>query len=147
MLRPRRKVHGLLSGTDARPADILLPAFKGGRDYAIDVTVVTPFSVPQKAAAKAPTRSTRTSQGEAVLAGVPFKFQPIAFEALGGMDGPARYLIDTIAKRVRDHSTDGAVRAAAKLNLTRTISCILARYAAELILHRLEPKEHHSWEC
>ena len=63
MLRPRREVHGLLSGTDARPADILLPAFKGGRDYAIDVTVVTPFSVPQKAAAKAPTRSTRTSQG------------------------------------------------------------------------------------
>ena len=65
---------------------------------------------------------------------MPFKFQPIAFEALGGMNGPARYLIATIAKRVRDHSTDGAVRAGAKLNLTRTISCILARYAAELIL-------------
>ena len=153
MLRPQKEVHGLLPGSEARPADILLPAFKGGRDYAIDVTVTTPFKEPQKAAAKvlgaaesAARKKYTDIGGEEVLAGVPFKFQPIAFEALGGMDEPAQYLIDTIAKRVRDHSTDGAVRAAAKLSMTRTISCILARWAAELILHRLELKEYHSWE-
>ena len=81
------------------------------------------------------------------ITGKPWKYQPLGFEALGGFAEPSRCLIDTIAKRMRDHSTDGALRAATKLTMTRTISCIIARWGADLVMHRLQPKEQLDTDC
>ena len=42
-LAPVREDRALLPGTEARPADILLPHWTGGRDTALDITVVNPL--------------------------------------------------------------------------------------------------------
>ena len=39
------KERALIPGTDARPADLLLPSWTAGRDTALDVTVVSPLQV------------------------------------------------------------------------------------------------------
>ena len=42
-LAPRKEENALLPGTSARPADVLIPHWTGGRDTALDVTVVSPL--------------------------------------------------------------------------------------------------------
>ena len=42
-LAPRKEENALLPGTSARPADVLIPSWTGGRDTALDVTVVSPL--------------------------------------------------------------------------------------------------------
>ena len=42
-LGPVKEGRALLPGDDRRPADILVPNWAGGRDAAMDVTVVTPL--------------------------------------------------------------------------------------------------------
>ena len=44
-LAPLREDRALLPGTEARPADILLPHWTGGRDTALDITVVNPLQL------------------------------------------------------------------------------------------------------
>ena len=41
-LGPVREVRFLIPGEDSRPADVLLPHWTGGKDAALDVTVVNP---------------------------------------------------------------------------------------------------------
>ena len=40
---PTREDRALLLGTDAGPADILLPCWSGGKVTALDITVVNPL--------------------------------------------------------------------------------------------------------
>ena len=42
-LGPTREDRAILPGTEARPADILLPGWSGGKDTALDITVVNPL--------------------------------------------------------------------------------------------------------
>ena len=42
-LAPLREERALLPDTDSRPADVLIPNWTGGKDTAIDVTVVNPL--------------------------------------------------------------------------------------------------------
>ena len=42
-LAPRKEENGLMPGSIARPADVFLPNWTGGRDTAMDVTVVSPL--------------------------------------------------------------------------------------------------------
>ena len=42
-LGPRREEQALLPGTNSRPADVLIPCWAGGRDAALDVTVINPM--------------------------------------------------------------------------------------------------------
>ena len=42
-LGPTREDRALLPGTDARPADVLIPHWIGGRTTALDVTVINPL--------------------------------------------------------------------------------------------------------
>ena len=44
-LGPAREVRFLIPGEDSRPADVLLPHWVGGKDAALDVTVVNPLQV------------------------------------------------------------------------------------------------------
>ena len=43
LLGPRREDRAILPGADNRPADVLLPNWSGGKDAAIDITVVNPL--------------------------------------------------------------------------------------------------------
>ena len=42
-LAPRKEEQALLPGTNSKPADVLIPHWSGGRDTALDVTVVSPL--------------------------------------------------------------------------------------------------------
>ena len=42
-LGPVREPDGLLPGSDDRPADLLIPHWSGGKDTALDFTVVNPL--------------------------------------------------------------------------------------------------------
>ena len=42
-LAPLREEGALLPNSDCRPADVLIPNWTGGKDTAIDVTVVNPM--------------------------------------------------------------------------------------------------------
>ena len=42
-LGPTREDRALIPGTDNRPADIFLPGWSGGKDTALDITVVNPL--------------------------------------------------------------------------------------------------------
>ena len=44
-LAPSREDRALLPGADARPADLYIPAWTGGKDTALDITVVNPLQV------------------------------------------------------------------------------------------------------
>ena len=44
-LGPSKEGRFLLPGTDRRPADILIPHWAGGKDAALDVTVINPLQV------------------------------------------------------------------------------------------------------
>ena len=50
-LAPQKEGRALLPGNDRRPADILLPGWAGGRDAALDVTVVHPLQDATRARA------------------------------------------------------------------------------------------------
>ena len=52
-LAPQKEGRALLPGNDRRPADILLPGWAGGRDAALDVTVVHPLQDATRARAAA----------------------------------------------------------------------------------------------
>merc|ERR1712013_412688 len=141
MFRVQKEVEGLLPSAK-RPADIYFYDYKLGRDYVFDVVVTSPFNFAnvQDAAARelnAAMNSTKNKYRRLRddYEDKEWKFQPLGFEALGGFDEPAQCLIDTISKRMRDHSEDGALRAATKLMMYREISCALARWAADLVLH------------
>jgi hypothetical protein len=42
-LGPTKEDRALIPGTDARPADVLIPNWTSGKDTALDVTVVNPY--------------------------------------------------------------------------------------------------------
>ena len=42
-LGPTREYRAFIPGTEARPADVLIPNWTGGRDTALDVTVINPL--------------------------------------------------------------------------------------------------------
>ena len=44
-LGPAREVRFLIPGEDSRPADVLLPHWVGGKDAALDITVVNSLQV------------------------------------------------------------------------------------------------------
>ena len=52
-LAPQKEGRALLPGNDRRPADVFLPGWSGGRDAALDVTVVHPLQDATRARAAA----------------------------------------------------------------------------------------------
>ena len=56
-LGPTREDRALIPGTEARPADVLLPNWTGGKDTALDVTVINPLQTNLVAQAATTPRS------------------------------------------------------------------------------------------
>ena len=89
-LGPRKEVRALIPGTDARPADIFLSGWSGGKDTALDVTVVNPLQqqylhpsavTPGHALVKAHDRKMATHWENCRAAGI--VFQPLAMDTFG----------------------------------------------------------------
>ena len=90
-LGPTKEGRFLLHGVDRRPADVLVPHWAGGRDAALDVTVVNPLQAATMAGAAvtpghaltfAHNRKIRGAEEECRRQGI--AFLPMAAESLGG---------------------------------------------------------------
>ena len=44
-LGPTREDRALIPGSNTKPADVLIPSWTGGKDTALDITVVNPLQV------------------------------------------------------------------------------------------------------
>ena len=90
-LGPVKEGRFLIPGADRRPADILVPNWAGGRDAALDVTVVTPLQAATVAeAATTPGHSLNFAYQRKVRGAAEdcrrqgIAFLPIVVESLGG---------------------------------------------------------------
>ena len=95
-LGPVKEGRALLPGDDRRPADILVPNWAGGRDAAMDVTVVTPLQTatvaeaavtPGYALTFAYQRKIRGAAEDCRREGI--AFLPLVVESLGGWHSAA----------------------------------------------------------
>ena len=95
-LGPVKEGRALLPGDDRRPADILVPNWAGGRDAAMDVTVVTPLQAatvaeasltPGHALTFAYQRKMRGAAEDCRREGI--SFLPLVVESLGGWHSAA----------------------------------------------------------
>ena len=90
-LSPTQEIRGLLSGSDARPADVLIPAWDKGRGSALDVTVVSPLQTAlvdrcaaDHSAALDHAHDRKMASAFQACAGVGVSFFPLAVETFGG---------------------------------------------------------------
>ena len=95
-LGPTKEGRALLPGDDRRPADILVPNWAGGRDAAMDVTVVSPLQAATVAEAAVTPGHALTFAYQRKLRGAAedcrregIAFLPLAVESLGGWHSAA----------------------------------------------------------
>ena len=104
-LAPRKEMPSLIPRSSARPADIFLSQWKGGRPVALDVTVISSLQEQRVATAAmiqgsalgvAEARKIATHAAVCYQAGV--GFIPLAVEALGGWSSSASDIIGQISR-------------------------------------------------
>ena len=110
-LGPTREDRALIPGSDARPADVLIPNRTGGRDTALDVTVVNPLQVALvNRAAVNPGHALEYAFGRKMTASsdacrrADIAFIPLAVETLGGWHGDAELQIKKLGAALARHS-------------------------------------------
>ena len=141
-LSPAREERALLPGGDKRPADVFLPHWSGGRDTALDVTVINPFrndllekeaDCPGYALKHAHDRKVRQVGEACEREGI--AFIPLVFETFGGMSEPAikvtRRLGSSLA--ARSGKEEGEVIG----HLFQRLSVLLQKGNAALLCNRV----------
>ena len=142
ILGPTREDRALLPGTEARPADILLPGWSGGKDTALDITVVNPLQpgfinqsaeVPGYAVRKAFDRK-MAKHGDSCRE-VGLVFRPLPMDTLGGWS-------DTMVAEVRRMGSSLARQTAGDegeviRHLIQRVAVVLARMNSAMILNRV----------
>ena len=90
-LGPIREPEGLLPGSDDRPADLLIPHWSGGKDTALDFTVVNPLQsalvgrvAEEGGVAVEHAHMVKVRKYEQRCAGEGIHFLPVAVDTLGG---------------------------------------------------------------
>ena len=110
-LAPVKEGRFLLPGDDRRPADILVPNFAGGRDVALDVTVVNPIqdaTMPQAATTPgfalsyAHDRKVRGAEEDCRRQGI--AFIPMAAESFGGWHSAAEREVRKLGAALARHT-------------------------------------------
>ena len=145
-LGPYKEERALLPGVAARPADVMVPHFAGGRHLAINVTVVSSLQAALvEGAAREPGFALQhrhrekwlkygdACQAEGIL------FQPLCVEVLGGWgqgEATIRQLGSCLA-RVGGHEEGLTTR-----HLFQRLAILLMRGNAQLILSRA-PSNHN----
>ena len=141
-LAPRKEENALLPGTSARPADVLIPNWTGGRDTALDVTVVSPLLTDRL-------DNSITSPGYTLVEAFNNKcrdyleacereglsFIPLPVETLGGWHKSAVDQLRKLAKaqaRTTGKEEDKSIR-----HLFQRLGVLLVKGNAALILNRI----------
>ena len=110
-LAPTKEGRFLLPGDDRRPADVFIPYWAGGRDTALDVTVVNPLQQATLAGAAttaghaltyAHTRKLRGAEEDCRKQGI--AFLPLAVESLGGWHVDAVKEVKKITSALARHT-------------------------------------------
>ncbi len=110
-LGPVKEGRFLLPGDDRRPADVLIPHWAGGRDAAMDVTVVNPLQVatvagaattPGHALTFAYDRKVRGAEEDCRRQGI--AFLPMAAESLGGWHSVAEREVRKLGVALARHT-------------------------------------------
>ena len=141
-LGPAKEERALIPGSDARPADVLIPSWISGKDTALDVTVVNPLQTQLlDQAATHPHYACDHRYGEKMtkhgepcrLAGM--VFVPLVVETLGGWEEQGEKQIKRIgAALARQTGQDEAVKTR---HLFQRLSILLTKGNAALFLNRL----------
>ena len=141
-LAPVREERALLPGTDARPADVLLPHWTGGRDTALDVTVVNPLQIamvdqaavnPGYALQQAFNRKCRQTREACEREGM--VFIPLPVETLGGWHEAAIVQIKKMRKALAN--TNGQEENEAVRHLFQRLAVLLVKGNAALFINRI----------
>ena len=110
-LGPTREGRFLLPGDDRRPADVMVPNWAGGRDAALDLTVVTPIQAqtlpqaaftPGHALTHAYERKMRGAEEDCRRQGI--AFIPMAVESFGGWYGAAETEVRKLGAALARHT-------------------------------------------
>ena len=111
-LAPTKEGRCLLPRDDRRPADVFIPYWAaGGRDAALDVTVINPLqaatltgaaSTPGHALFYAYTRKMRGAEEDCMRQGI--AFLPLAVESFGGWNGGAERDVKKINAALARHT-------------------------------------------
>ena len=141
-LGPVREERFLLPGDDRRPADVLVPHWSGGRDAAMDVTVVTPLqTATMPAAATTPGHALtyaydRKMQGAAAdCRRQGLVFFPLVAETFGGWHGVAEEQVKKLGSALARHT--GQVEGEAISHIWARLGILLQRGNAALLGNRV----------
>ena len=146
-LAPTREERALIPGTDARPADLLLPSWTAGRDTALDVTVVSPLQVAMvRQAAQTPghalvkrAEDKMLKHGEACRqAGI--VFVPLVFETVGGWGEQTVAQVKKMGSALARQT--GGEEGEVIRHLVQRVSVLLTRGNAALLLNRMPSSTH-----
>ena len=141
-LAPRKEENALLPGTSARPADVFIPHWTGGRDTALDVTVVSPLltdrldnsiSTPGHTLTVAFNEKCRDYLEPCEREGL--SFIPLPVETLGGWHDKA---CDQIKKLARAQArSSGKEEGDAVRHLFQRLGVLLVKGNSALMLNRI----------
>ena len=141
-LAPQKEGRALLPGNDRRPADIFLPHWAGGRDAALDVTVIHPLQDATRARAAAEPGSAMTYAYNNKMRGTAdlcdqqgIAFIPIVAESTGGWHKVALEQLRKLGSALARHSGQEEGETISHL-LTRA-SILLQKGLASLLLNRI----------
>ena len=140
-LSPLREERALIPGSDARPADVLIPNWSSGKATALDVTVVNPLQAKfvDRAADRAGHALEARFNEKMTRHGQPCReaglvFAPLVVETLGGWEEQAVIQIKKIgAALARQTGQDEGEK---QRHLFQRLGILLARGNAALFLNR-----------
>ena len=141
-LAPQKEGRALLPGNDRRPADILLPNWAGGRDAALDVTVVHPLqdAIRARAAAEpgyaliyAYNNKMRVTADLCDQQGI--AFIPVVAESMGGWHKVAVEQLRKLGSALARHS--GQEEGETINHLFTRASVLLQKGLSALLLNRI----------
>ena len=140
-LAPAREGRHLLPGTQARPADVLIPRWVYGKDAAVDITVTSPLSPSNLAAATSHPGGALTKAYERKVQGAAegcrqqgLAFVPFALEALGGFHKVASRQIKMLGAALARQK--GQEESETTRHLFQRVSLTLARGNSTLLVSR-----------
>ena len=141
-LAPVKEGRFLLPGQNARPADILIPGWSGGRDAALDVTIVSPL---QQAMVRGASEVDGYALNEAfrrkvAKAGEPCRqqgisFIPLAADTFGGWHGVAIEQVQKIGRALARQS--GEDEDQTTRHLFQKLSLLLMKGNSALLINRV----------
>ena len=141
-LGPTKEVRDLISGSDARPADLFLPNWSEGQDTALDVTVVNPLQVSMiHQASRTPGYALQKSFDRKMSKhGEPCRqmgvvFTPLPMETLGGWHEVTVREIRKIGSALSRHT--GGEEGEVIRHIVQRLSILLIKGNASLILNRV----------